>query len=61
MASSQRNYLRAEGSVTWLDIALLEPPAQVCAEEQRDEFMFVALPLKIPWGTGSRVNPIALF
>jgi len=47
--------------VALLDNALLEPLAQACAEERRYEFMFMALPLKIARGTGSPVNPIALF
>jgi len=47
--------------VALLDNALLEPLAQACAEENRYEFMFMALPLKVPRGTGSPVNPIALF
>jgi hypothetical protein len=44
-----------------LDNALLEPLAQACNEERRYEFMFMALPLKVARGTGSPVNPIALF
>jgi hypothetical protein len=47
--------------VPLLDNALLEPLAAVCAEEGRYEFMFVALPLRVPRGTGSPVNPIAMF
>ena len=47
--------------VALLDNALLEPLAQACAEEKRYEFMFMALPLKVVRGTGSPVNPIALF
>lgn len=47
--------------VALLDNALLEPLAQACADERRYEFMFMALPLKIPRGTGSPVNPIAMF
>ena len=47
--------------VALLDNALLEPLAQACAEERRYEFMFMALPLKVTRGTGSPVNPIALF
>jgi kynurenine formamidase len=47
--------------VALLDNALLEPLAHACSEEQRYEFMFMALPLKIARGTGSPVNPIALF
>jgi kynurenine formamidase len=47
--------------VALLDNALLEPLAQACSEERRYEFMFMALPLRITRGTGSPVNPIALF
>jgi kynurenine formamidase len=47
--------------VPLLDNALLEPLAAACAEEKRYEFMFVALPLRVPRGTGSPVNPIAMF
>jgi kynurenine formamidase len=47
--------------VALVDNALLEPLAQACAEERRYEFMFIALPLKVARGTGSPVNPIALF
>jgi kynurenine formamidase len=32
-----------------------------CEEEQRWEFLFVAAPLRIPHGTGSPANPIAIF
>ena len=47
--------------VALLDNELLEPLAQACAEEKRYEFMFMALPLKVVRGSGSPVNPIALF
>lgn len=47
--------------VPLLDNALLAPLAAACAEERRYEFMFMALPLKVARGTGSPVNPIALF
>ena len=47
--------------VALLDNALLEPLAPARAEERRDEFMFMALSLKVVRGTGSPVNPIALF
>jgi hypothetical protein len=47
--------------VALVDNALLEPLAKACLEEKRHEFMFVALPLNIPRGTGSPANPIALF
>ena len=44
-----------------LDNALLEPLAQACAAERRYEFMLTVAPLKVHGGTGSPVNPIALF
>jgi kynurenine formamidase len=47
--------------VPLVDNAWLEPLAQACVEERRDEFMLVVLPLKVTHGTGSPVNPIALF
>ena len=47
--------------VPLLDNALLEPLAQACAEERRYTFLFMASPLKVPRGTGSPVNPLALF
>ena len=47
--------------VALLDNALLEPLAEACAEEGRYEFMLTFAPLKVEGGTGSPVNPIALF
>jgi kynurenine formamidase len=47
--------------VPLLDNALLEPLALACAEERRYEFMLMVLPLKVPRGTGSPANPIAMF
>jgi hypothetical protein len=44
-----------------VDNALLEPLANACAEENRYEFMLMVLPLVVVGGTGSPVNPIALF
>ncbi len=41
--------------------ALLEPLAQTCAQEGRYEFMLSINPLKVIGGTGSLVNPIAMF
>ena len=34
---------------------------EACAEERRWEFMVVAAPLRLPGGTGSLFNPIAIF
>ena len=47
--------------VALLDNALLEPLANVCAEEGRYEFMISINPLNVIGGTGSPVNPIAVF
>jgi hypothetical protein len=47
--------------VAILDNALLEPLAAACAEEGRYDFMLSANPLVIKGGTGSAVNPIAVF
>lgn len=47
--------------VVLLDNALLEPLAVACAEEKRYEFLFIALPLRVPRGTGSPANPVAIF
>jgi kynurenine formamidase len=47
--------------VALLDNALLEPLAQACIEEKRDEFMLIVAPLRVVGGTGSPANPIALF
>ena len=47
--------------VALLDNALLQPLAAACAEEGRYEFMLMVLPLRVPGGTGSPVNPVAMF
>jgi kynurenine formamidase len=44
-----------------LDNALLEPLANACAEEGRWEFLLTVNPLNIRGGTGSPVNPVAVF
>jgi kynurenine formamidase len=43
------------------DSLQLEDVAAACAEEGRFEFMVVGLPLRLPGGTGSPWNPIAIF
>jgi len=43
------------------DSLQLEDLARACAEEGRDEFMVVGLPLWLPGATGSPWNPIAIF
>ena len=47
--------------VALLDNSLLEPLADACAEEGRYEFMITINPLNVVGGTGSPVNPIAVF
>lgn len=44
-----------------LDNARLEPLAHACEEEGRWEFMLTVNPLHVRGGTGSPVNPIAIF
>jgi kynurenine formamidase len=39
----------------------LEQLSALCEQEQRWEFMLVAVPLFLPQGTGSLMNPIAIF
>ena len=47
--------------VALLDNCLLEPLADACAAEGRYEFMLTVAPLPVTGGTGSPVNPLALF
>ena len=43
-----------------IDNAVLEGLAQTCAERAQDDFLLVVIPLLVPGGTGSPVNPIAI-
>ena len=43
------------------DSLQFEELVKVCEEEKRWEFMVVAAPLRLPGGTGSLINPIAIF
>ena len=43
------------------DSLQFEELVKVCEEEKRWEFMVVAVPLRMPGGTGSLFNPIAIF
>ena len=47
--------------VALLDNSLLQPLTEACAEEGRYEFMLTVNPLNVIGGTGSPVNPIAVF
>ena len=47
--------------VALLDNSLLQPVAEVCAQEGRYEFMLTVNPLNVTGGTGSPVNPVAVF
>ena len=44
-----------------LDYLQLEDLARRCEAERRWEFMFAAAPLRLPGGTGSPLNPTAIF
>jgi kynurenine formamidase len=44
-----------------LDNCDLEELSAACAERERWEFLFTIAPLRIQYGTGSPVNPIAMF
>jgi kynurenine formamidase len=47
--------------IALLDNSLLQPLAEACAAEGRHEFMLTFAPIPVVGGTGSPVNPIALF
>lgn len=44
-----------------LDNMNLDRLAATCADESRWEFLFVTAPLRLPGGTGSPINPLAIF
>jgi hypothetical protein len=44
-----------------LDNLFLADLEKVCAEEKRWDFFFTLAPLRIEKGTGSPINPIAIF
>jgi kynurenine formamidase len=44
-----------------IDNCDLEPVSKFSAEQGRWEFLFVASPLAVPGGTGSPINPLAIF
>jgi kynurenine formamidase len=43
-----------------LDNLGLEHLAAACAAQQQWEFLFMVAPLRVPGGTGSPVNPLAV-
>lgn len=47
--------------LTLIDFCAVEELAHACEERGRYEFLFVAAPLPIEGGTGSPVNPLAVF
>jgi kynurenine formamidase len=53
--------LLAGMGVHLLDNLHLARLMEACASEERWEFMFAVLPLQIGGGTGSPVNPVAIF
>ena len=44
-----------------LDYLQFEDVVPVCERERRWEFLFVAAPLRVRRGTGSPLNPVAVF
>jgi len=44
-----------------LDNMNLDRLSVICTEEGRWEFLFVTAPLRVPGGTGSPINPLAIF
>ena len=44
-----------------LDIPALEPLVELCNQTDRSDFLVTMAPLRIKGGTGSPVNPIAIF
>ncbi len=60
MTTSVHSSIAAYG-LALLDNALLQPLADACANEGRYEFMLTVNPLIVVGGTGSPVNPVALF
>lgn len=52
---------QASMGLVLLDNVDLEALATVCAEESRWEFLYIISPLRLPGGTGSAVNPLAVF
>lgn len=47
--------------VALVDNALLQPLAEACREEGRSAFLLVIAPLPVVGGTGSPINPLAIF
>lgn len=44
-----------------LDVPDVEALVSACRQEGRAEFLLIAAPLRVPGGTGSAVNPLAIF
>jgi kynurenine formamidase len=58
---AQARHFGVFGRLILLDIPALEPLLALCAEEKRSDFLVTMAPLRIKGGTGSPVNPIAVF
>ena len=52
-----RDIVIVHGAATGIDQSF----AEACAKEGRNDFMFTVAPLRIPRGTSSVVNPLAIF
>ena len=44
-----------------IDNTNLDPLAEYVRKEERHEFLFIISPLNVQGGTGSPVNPLAIF
>ena len=55
------NFVLAMMGVMLIDRADLEALSEAAATHNRWEFMLSVAPLPIPHGTGSPVNPVAMF
>jgi kynurenine formamidase len=60
-ASAVHNFALSVLGITLIDRADLDVVSEIAAARNRWEFMLTVGPLRIPHGTGSPVNPIALF
>ena len=51
----------ASNGVFFVASKVIEPLAEACKEENRWEFLLTINPLNVRGGTGSPVNPVAIF
>jgi kynurenine formamidase len=61
LATPLHEFALAALGMPLLDNMDLEPLAEEAARQKRSTFLFVCAPLRIPGGTGSPLNPLAVF